>query len=135
MTADREAGEHVAAELKECAQREAALQAQLRAGQRAPDREPRSASSAPATGSRNPSRSCSGLAGRLELDAAPADAELAAEEREALDDRLERLARRREQLGPVNPLAQDEYAEAVAHVEELERQRDDLETALRELRS
>ncbi|MGA9860037.1 MAG: AAA family ATPase, partial [Solirubrobacteraceae bacterium] len=39
----------------------------------------------------------------------------------------------REQLGPVNPLAQEEYAEAVAHVEELETQRADLETALREL--
>jgi chromosome segregation protein len=33
----------------------------------------------------------------------------------------------------VNPLAQDEYAEALAHVEELEAQRGDLETALREL--
>jgi chromosome segregation protein len=47
--------------------------------------------------------------------------------------RLERLERRREQLGPVNPLAQQEYADAVEHVEELERQRADLETALREL--
>jgi chromosome segregation protein len=33
----------------------------------------------------------------------------------------------------VNPLAQQEYAEALEHVEELERQRTDLETALREL--
>ena len=41
--------------------------------------------------------------------------------------------RRRDQLGPVNPLAQDEYKEALEHVEELERQRHDLETALREL--
>ncbi|MDQ2894792.1 MAG: AAA family ATPase, partial [Actinomycetota bacterium] len=53
--------------------------------------------------------------------------------REELDGRLARLARRREQLGPVNPLAQDEYAEAMAHVEELEAQRVDLEAALREL--
>ena len=45
------------------------------------------------------------------------------------------MARRREQLGPVNPLAQEEYAEAVAHVEELEAQRGDLETALRELQT
>ena len=37
--------------------------------------------------------------------------------------------------GRSNPLAQDEYAQAVAHVEELEGQRGDLETALRELRS
>ena len=132
LSSDREAGEHVAAELKECAQREAALHAQLRQGnerltesqvrlQRAQDRVEES------------SQEVRGLAGRLELDAAPADAELAAEEREALTNRLERLARRREQLGPVNPLAQAEYEEAVAHVEELERQRDDLETALREL--
>src|SRR4029079_12397164 len=35
---------------------------------------------------------------------------------------------------PVNPLAQDEYAEAVAHVEELEERRADLEDALRELK-
>src|SRR5205823_10176020 len=70
---------------------------------------------------------------RLGLEAAPAEEPLADEEREALSTRLERLARRREQLGPVNPLAQDEYAEALEHVEELERQRSDLETALREL--
>src|SRR5207302_4826373 len=47
--------------------------------------------------------------------------------------RVERLARRREQLGPVNPLAKREYEDAVAHVEELESQRSDLETALAEL--
>ena len=52
-----------------------------------------------------------------------------------LSARVERLERRREQLGPVNPLAQHEYAEALAHVEELEGQREDLETAMRELRS
>jgi chromosome segregation protein len=53
----------------------------------------------------------------------------------ALTTRLERLRRRREQLGPVNPLAKEEYAEALAHVEELETRRADLETALRELRT
>src|SRR5262249_53589733 len=57
------------------------------------------------------------------------------EQAEALRTRIERLQRRREQLGPVNPLAKAEYDEAVAHVEELERQRTDLETALRELRA
>jgi chromosome segregation protein len=60
---------------------------------------------------------------------------LSEEETLALRNRLERLGRRREQLGPVNPLAQEEYTEALAHVEELEGQRVDLETALRELRS
>ncbi len=57
------------------------------------------------------------------------------EQVQALAARLERLRRRREQLGPVNPLAQEEYAEALAHVEELEAHRTDLETALRELRT
>jgi chromosome segregation protein len=74
-----------------------------------------------------------GLAGRLELEAVPATEPLEEEQRESLRARLDRLARRREQLGPVNPLAQEEYTEAVAHVEELETQRADLETALREL--
>jgi chromosome segregation protein len=60
---------------------------------------------------------------------------LSDEQQQALRARLERLARRREQLGPVNPLAQQEYVEAIAHVEELEERRTDLETALRELRS
>jgi len=50
-----------------------------------------------------------------------------------LEARIERLARRREQLGPVNPLAKAEYDEAIAHVEDLERQRRDLEEALAEL--
>jgi chromosome segregation protein len=83
------------------------------------------------------------LAGRLEMGAPAADAEavsetaepLEEERRQALRARLERLRRRREQIGPVNPLAQEEYAEALAHVEELEGRRNDLETALRELRA
>jgi chromosome segregation protein len=66
-----------------------------------------------------------------EVDAEP----LGDDEVQALTARLERLRRRREQLGPVNPLAQEEYAEALAHVEELEARRTDLETALRELRT
>jgi chromosome segregation protein len=74
------------------------------------------------------------LAKRLGLPAeAPAD-RLAEEERMDVSARLERLERRRERLGPVNPLAAREYEEAVAHVEELEGQRKDLETALGELR-
>ncbi len=71
----------------------------------------------------------------LEESEAEAFEPLGEEQEQALRSRLERLARRREQLGPVNPLAQDEYAEAVAHVEELEERRTDLETALRELRA
>ena len=73
------------------------------------------------------------LAARLGLAPAPADGPLEDGARAELEGRIERLRRRREQLGPVNPLAQAEYAEAVAHVEELEARREDLETAMREL--
>ncbi|UJA19912.1 AAA family ATPase [Thermoleophilia bacterium SCSIO 60948] len=56
------------------------------------------------------------------------------ERRFEIEQKLSRVARRREALGPVNPLAQSEYDEALAHVEELETQRTDLEAALSELR-
>jgi chromosome segregation protein len=74
------------------------------------------------------------LAERLELPAEPATEPLDEAQAQDLRARVERLVRRREQLGPVNPLAKQEYDEALAHVEELETQREDLETALRELR-
>ena len=45
------------------------------------------------------------------------------EEREEIERKLERLARRREALGPVNPLAEQEYAEALSTWAELEEQR------------
>jgi chromosome segregation ATPase len=54
-------------------------------------------------------------------------------EREEIERKLERLARRREALGPVNPLAEREYAEALEHVEQLAEQRADLDAALAEL--
>jgi chromosome segregation protein len=132
LRADREAGEHVAAELKECATEEAALHTRLhQAGEQVTQSEVR------LERVRDRLDECrqelQQLATRLELEAGPAEAELSEEERDALRARLERLARRREQLGPVNPLAQKEYEEALAHVEELEHQREDLETALREL--
>jgi chromosome segregation protein len=132
LRADRQAGEHLATELRACAQQEAALHAELH-------RENEALTAVEVRVQRISDRAAEiqhelgGLAARLELDAEPAGQELTSEERDALKTRLERLARRREQLGPVNPLAQQEYAEAVEHVEELERQRGDLETALREL--
>ena len=132
LRADREAGEHVAAELKECATEEAALHTQLhQAGEHLTQSEVRLERVRDRLDECR--RDLAQLAGRLQLDAGPADTELTVQEREALRSRLERLARRREQLGPVNPLAQTEYEEALAHVEELEHQREDLETALREL--
>jgi chromosome segregation ATPase len=70
---------------------------------------------------------------RLGRTLGAADELLGETEREEIERNLERLASRREQLGPVNPLAEREYAEALAHVEELETQRADLEGALAEL--
>jgi chromosome segregation protein len=132
LAADREAGEHLAADLRTCAQQEAGLHGRVQ-------RENEALTEAEVRLQRTRDQADDSeaelrtLAARLELEAAAADHELAASERETLNGRLERLARRREQLGPVNPLAQEEYAEALQHVEELERQRADLESALREL--
>src|SRR5437763_16751380 len=130
------------AQLAACAAREAEIQAALRgAGEVVTDAEV--AAQRLRDQAAEAELELRGLAERLgfarqgpgeESDTGPdaADA-LADEELQALTARVERLTRRREQLGPVNPLAQEQYAEAVEHVEELERQREDLETALREL--
>ena len=75
------------------------------------------------------------LSERLGLASEPAEAALAEGERSEIAERLARLERRREQLGPVNPLAAQEYREALEHVEEIEAQRIDLESALHELRT
>jgi chromosome segregation protein len=132
LAADRQAGEHLAAELRACAQQEAALHARLhRENEAVTEIEVRLQRTRDRTA--DVEEQLGELAARLELAAEPAAEPLAPEAREQLHSRLERLARRREQLGPVNPLAREEYAEALEHVEELERQRTDLETALREL--
>jgi len=132
LTADREAGEDASRELRSCAQQEATLHAGLSS-----ENEALTAAEVRSQRARDQSADTlaelTEVAGRLGLAAEPATEPLADAAREELDGRLVRLARRREQLGPVNPLAQDEYAEALAHVEELEAQRADLEAALREL--
>ena len=73
------------------------------------------------------------LAAGLGLAAEPAAAPMTPQRRDELSARVERLGRRREQLGPVNPLAREEYEQALDRVAELEAQRGDLESALREL--
>ncbi len=132
LTADRAVGEELAAQLRSCAHQEAELHSRLHA-------ENESLTALEVEAQRADDQLADGeqllaeLAQRLELEATPSTEALEDEQREALLARLERLARRREQLGPVNPLAQEEYANAVEHAEELERQRSDLENALREL--
>ena len=54
--------------------------------------------------------------------------------REELAEKLERLERRRELLGGVNPFAKEEYAAEKERLSELRTQREDLERSLDELR-
>ncbi len=74
-----------------------------------------------------------GIASRLGHEVPAATEPMDAEQRDGIERKLERLARRREALGPVNPLAEQEYAAAQEHVNRLEEQRSDLESALAEL--
>jgi chromosome segregation protein len=134
LAADRQAGEGVAARLRACAGEEAQLQRRLSdAGDALTTAEVRAQSARDHEADAR--QELEQLATTLGLPAEPAEEALQAEAAEELRRRIERLQRRREQLGPVNPLAKQEYDEALAHVEELERQRTDLETALRELRT
>src|SRR5829696_1881911 len=132
LEAGAAAGEETAAALKSCAQEEAELQGRLKRASEAVTAAEVSAQQVRDSAA-DAERDLNELAGRLGLGPEPAPEAMPAGERESLLARVERLMRRREQLGPVNPLAKQEYDEAVAHVEELETQRGDLETALAEL--
>jgi chromosome segregation protein len=132
LDAGAAAGEETAATLKACAQDEAELQGRLKRVSEAVTGAEVAAQQVRDSAA-DAERDLNELAGRLGLEPEPATEPLPGDEREALLARVERLLRRREQLGPVNPLAKQEYEEAVAHVEELEAQRADLETALAEL--
>jgi len=71
------------------------------------------------------------LRSRLEEETEPE--ELSDAEREELLQTIERLERRREALGQVNPLAAEEHAEESERLAELREQREDLERSLTEL--
>ena len=134
LRADREAGERLAGELRACAAQESQVQSRLKErGEEVTRGEVRAQQARDRA--TDAGRDLGRLAEKLGLEAQPAEAALAEAERADLEGRIERLRRRREQLGPVNPLAKREYEEAVAHVDELESQREDLEAAMRELES
>src|SRR6185312_7719486 len=80
-------------------------------------------------------REMAAIVEKLGEEVPPAEAAMTEEERGEIDRKLERLDRRRAQIGPVNPLAEREYEEAVEHVEQLQAQREDTERAMRELES
>ena len=125
-------GEQVAGALRACAHEEAELQGRLKEASESVTAAEVTAQQVRDTAA-EVERELTTIAAGLGLDAEPAEEPLPAEERDALTLRVDRLVRRREQLGPVNPLAKQEYEEAVAHVDELEEQRRDLESALAEL--
>ncbi len=133
LDADRAAGERLAADLRAGAAAENAAQTRLGGGAQAVTRAEVRAQQA-RDRAHEVDVTLRELAGKLGLEAEAAEEPLPEGERDNLAGRIERLQKRREQLGPVNPLAQDEYAEAIAHVEELEARREDLEDALRELK-
>ncbi|MGZ4257089.1 MAG: AAA family ATPase, partial [Gaiellaceae bacterium] len=70
---------------------------------------------------------------RRRLEHAGTDERAEGDDREELAERAERLERRRESLGQVNPLAKEEYEAEKVRLEELAVQRADLEQSLVEL--
>jgi chromosome segregation ATPase len=126
-------GDAIAEELRTCSRQEFELQAEMKS---ISDELTRAEVEAAHLGDRRAEaeRELAAIAERLgEEKLAPAEEALGEEERAEIDRRLERLERRRAQIGPVNPLAEREYDEAREHVEGLQAQREDTERAMREL--
>ncbi len=127
-------GDEIAEELRACSQQEFELQAEMK---HTSDELTRAEVEAAHLGDRRAEaeRELAAIAERLGEEIPPAEEALSEEARAEIDRRLERLERRRSQIGPVNPLAEQEYDEAREHVEALQAQREDIERSMRELES
>jgi chromosome segregation ATPase len=125
-------GDEIAEELRACSRQEFELQSEMSA---VADELTKAEVEAAHLGDRRAEaeRELAGIAERLGEEVPPAGQAMSEEERAEIDRRLERLERRRAQIGPVNPLAEREYDEAREHVESLQAQREDTERAMREL--
>ncbi len=125
-------GDEIAEELRACSQQEFELQAEMSA---VADELTKAEVEAAHLGDRRAEaeRELAAIAERLGEEVPAAEQAMSEEERAEIDRRLERLERRRAQIGPVNPLAEREYDEAREHVEGLQAQREDTERAMREL--
>jgi chromosome segregation protein len=125
-------GDEIAEEMRACSQQEFELQSEMTA---ASDRLTEVEVEAAHLGDRRAeaAKELASIAERLGEGVEPATQALSDEERADIDRRLERLERRRAQIGPVNPLAEREYEEAREHVESLQAQREDTERGMREL--
>jgi chromosome segregation ATPase len=124
--------DEIAEEMRACSQREYELQAEMT---RASDRLTEVEVEAAHLGDRRAeaAKELATIAERLGEEVEPATEALSDEARAEIDRRLERLERRRAQIGPINPLAEQEYEEAREHVESLQAQREDTERGMREL--
>jgi len=125
-------GDEIADELRACSQQEFELQSEMKA---VADELTKAEVEAAHLGDRRAEaeRELAAIAAKLGQEVPPAEQAMGEEERAEIDRRLERLERRRAQIGPVNPLAEREYDEAREHVEALQAQREDTERAMREL--
>jgi chromosome segregation ATPase len=127
-------GDEIAEELRVCSQQEFELQGEMK---ETSDELTRAEVEAAHLGDRRAeaARELAAIGARLGEEIPPAEEPLGEEARAEIDRRLERLDRRRAQIGPVNPLAEQEYEEAREHVESLQAQREDVERSMRELES
>jgi chromosome segregation protein len=125
-------GDEIAEEMRACSQREYELQSEMKS---ASDELTKAEVEAAHLGDRRAEaeKELASIAERLGEPVPSAEQAMSDEERAEIDRRLERLERRRAQIGPVNPLAEREYDEAREHVEALQVQREDTERAMREL--
>ncbi|HEX7292911.1 MAG TPA: AAA family ATPase [Solirubrobacterales bacterium] len=125
-------GDEIAEEMRACSQREYELQAEMKA---ASDKLTAAEVEAAHLGDRR-AEAAKELTAIVERLGEPLDEweqTVGEEERAEIDRKLERLERRRAQIGPVNPLAEREYEEAREHVETLQAQREDTERGMHEL--
>jgi chromosome segregation ATPase len=125
-------GDAIAEEMRACSQQESELQVEMKT---ASDRLTAAEVEAAHLGDRRAeaAKELAVIAERLGEEVGPAEQPLSDEERADVERRLQRLDRRRAQIGPVNPLAEQEYEEAREHVESLQAQREDTERGMREL--
>jgi chromosome segregation ATPase len=132
LTGAGDDGDAIAEEMRACSQREYELQAEMKAASDAfTEAEVEAAHLRDRRG--ESARELSEVAAKLGEELTPAAEPLRDSEREEIDRRLERLERRRAQIGPVNPLAEREYEEAREHADDLKAQREDAERAIGEL--
>jgi chromosome segregation ATPase len=132
VVGDEGDGDAIAEEMRACSRQESELHVQMKA---ASDKLTEAEVEAAHLGDRRAeaAKELATIAERLGEEVGPAERPLEDSEREDIDRRLQRLDRRRAQIGPVNPLAEQEYEEAREHVEALQAQREDTERGMREL--